>query len=59
MSAPGNSALIFTLLALFVACSGYAAGRVHQRNRTDEDREEAYRHGYDTASRSVFSLAAG
>src|SRR4051812_50185413 len=58
MTAPGNSVVIFALLALFVACAGYAAGRLHQRYQTDRDREEAYRDGYDTATRSVFSLAA-
>ncbi len=58
MTAPGNSALLITLLAVFVACSGYAAGRLHQRYQMDRDREEAYRDGYDTATRSVFSLAA-
>jgi hypothetical protein len=58
MNVPGNSTLLLTLLAVFVACTGYAAGRLHQRYRTDRDREEAYRQGYDTATRSVFSLAA-
>ncbi|MGX6603019.1 hypothetical protein ACWKSP_12900 [Micromonosporaceae bacterium Da 78-11] len=58
MTAPGNSALLFTLLALFVACSAYAAGRLHQRYQMHRDREDAYRDGYDTATRSVFSMAA-
>jgi hypothetical protein len=58
MTAPGNSALLITLLAVFVACSAYAAGRLHQRYQMERDREEAYRDGYDTATRSVFSLAA-
>ncbi|WP_433295958.1 hypothetical protein ACQP2F_37175 [Actinoplanes sp. CA-030573] len=58
MTAPGNSALLFTLMAVFVACCGYAAGRMHQRYQMEQDREEAYRDGYDTATRSIFSLAA-
>ena len=58
MTAPGDSVLIFILLALFVACSAYAAGRLHQRYQTARDREEAYRDGYETASSRVFSLAA-
>jgi hypothetical protein len=58
MTAPGNSALIFTLMAVFVACCGYAAGRLHQRYQMERDREEAYRDGYDSATRSIFSLAA-
>jgi len=58
MTAPGNTVLIVTLLAAFLACTGYAAGRLHQRRQTGRDRAEAYRDGYDTATRSVFSLAA-
>jgi hypothetical protein len=58
MNVPGNSVVLLTLLALFVACSGYAAGRLHQRFRTGRARDEAFREGYDTATRSVFSLAA-
>jgi hypothetical protein len=58
MTVPGNSALLLTLLAVFVIGTGYAAGRLHQWYRTGLDRDEAYRDGYDTATRSVFSLAA-
>ena len=58
MTAPGNSTVLVALLAAFLACSGYAAGRLHQRLRMGRDRDEAYREGYDTATRSVFSLAA-
>jgi len=58
MTAPGNSVVLFVLLAAFLACSGYAAGRLHQWFRTGQDRDEAYRDGYDTATRSVFSMAA-
>ena len=58
MTAPGNTVLIILLLAVFLACTGYAAGRLHQRRQTGHDREEAYRDGYETATRSVFSLAA-
>ncbi|MBM2621981.1 hypothetical protein JIG36_41415 [Actinoplanes sp. LDG1-06] len=57
MSAPGDTVLIVILVALFVACCGYAAGRVHQRYQLKRDREEAYRDGYETASDQVFSLA--
>jgi hypothetical protein len=58
MTAPGNSVVLFILLAAFLACTGYAAGRLHQWYRTGQDRDEAYRDGYDTATRSVFSMAA-
>jgi len=54
----GNSTLLMILLAALIAGTGYAAGRAHQRYRTGRDRDAAYRDGYDTASRSVFSLAA-
>ncbi|MBU2662681.1 hypothetical protein KOI35_04100 [Actinoplanes bogorensis] len=57
MNAPGDTVLIFLLLALFVACCAYAAGRVHQRYQLKRDRDEAYREGYETASNRVFSLA--
>jgi hypothetical protein len=52
------TAPLLTVLAVFIACTGYAAGRLHQWYRTDLDRDEAYREGYDTATRSTFSLAA-
>jgi hypothetical protein len=58
MNAPGNSILIIALVAVFVACCGYAAGRVHQRRQTGDDREAAYRDGYEKGSHSVFRLAA-
>jgi hypothetical protein len=58
MNAPGNSILIIALVAVFVACCGYAAGRVHQRRQTGGDREAAYRDGYEKGSHSVFRLAA-
>ena len=58
MTAPGNSTLVFSLLAVLVACTGYAAGRLHQWYRTGRDRDEAYRDGYDTGTRSTFSMAA-
>jgi hypothetical protein len=58
MTAPGNSPLILTLLAAFIACTGYAGGRLHQWYRMGRDRDDAFRDGYDTATRSVFTLAA-
>jgi hypothetical protein len=58
MTAPDNSPLILTLLAAFIACTGYAGGRLHQWYRMGRDRDDAFRDGYDTATHSVFSLAA-
>lgn len=52
------SATLLTVLAVIIACTGYAAGRLHQWYREGVDRDEAYREGYDTATRSTFSLAA-
>ncbi|RAK38167.1 hypothetical protein B0I29_105113 [Actinoplanes lutulentus] len=50
--------ILFVLLAVFVACCGYAAGRLHQRRQHGADRAEAYRDGYATGTSSVFSMAA-
>jgi hypothetical protein len=45
MTAPGNSVVLFVLLAAFLACTGYAAGRLHQWYRMGLERDEAYRDG--------------
>ncbi|MEV6595636.1 hypothetical protein AB0M36_02105 [Actinoplanes sp. NPDC051346] len=58
MTAPGHESLLISLLAACTACVGYAAGRLHQWYRMGLDRDEAYRDGYETATRSVFSTAA-
>lgn len=58
MTPPGDPILLITLLTLFLACCGYYAGRAHHRHQAEAEREEAYRDGYETATRSVFSLAA-
>ncbi|AGZ44976.1 hypothetical protein [Actinoplanes friuliensis] len=53
-----DNAVLITLLAALTAGAGYAAGRWHQWYRTGPERDEAYQAGYDTATRSVFSMAA-
>jgi hypothetical protein len=58
MTAPGNGILLTVLIVVLAASTGYAAGRIHQWYRTSLERDEAYRDGYDTATRSLFSLAA-
>lgn len=58
MTAPGNDIVLSVLLIAFTACTGYAAGRIHQWYRTALERDQAYRDGYDTATRSLFGLAA-
>jgi hypothetical protein len=49
---------LLVLLAVVITVTGYTAGRLHQWYRTTQDRDEAYREGYDTATRSTLSLAA-
>lgn len=54
---PGNPwfLFLFTIVLLIAAC--YAAGRLHQFYRQNTDRDHAFRNGYDTATKSLFSLA--
>ena len=56
MTAPGNSAIIITLIFMIIVTSGYSVGRIHQRNMDTSVREEAYRKGYDKMSHSLFSV---
>ncbi|GAA4930103.1 hypothetical protein [Actinoplanes utahensis] len=58
MNAPGDTILLVILAAALMACSGYAAGRLHQRRESGPEREAAYREGYDAATRDVFGMAA-
>lgn len=56
--APGNDVLI-ALLGMAVALSAaYACGRLQQWYRQTTDREDAFRDGYNTAARSLFTMAA-
>jgi hypothetical protein len=58
MTAPGNGFLLTVLMVVLTTSTGYAAGRIHQWYRTSLERDEAYRDGYDTATQSLFSVAA-
>jgi hypothetical protein len=58
MNAPGNGILLTLLMIVFTVSTGYASGRVHQWYRASMERDQAYREGYDTATRSLFSVAA-
>jgi hypothetical protein len=58
MTTPGDIALLIVLAAAVMACAGYAAGRLHQRRQAGPDLRDAYKTGYDAATRSVFSMAA-
>lgn len=49
-----NAGIAQIILMLFC----YAFGRLHQWYRTTAEREMAFRDGYDTATKSLFSLAA-
>jgi hypothetical protein len=58
MTTPGDIALLIVLAAALMACAGYATGRFHQRRQSGPDLRDAYKTGYDAATRSVFSMAA-
>jgi hypothetical protein len=58
MTTPGDIALLIVLAAALMAFAGYAAGRLHQRRQSGPDLRDAYKTGYDAATRSVFSMAA-
>ena len=57
MIAPGNTAVEIVLAMAFVIASGYAAGRIHQWYKFCLERDEAFRAGYNEASRSMFDMA--
>ncbi len=48
--APG----LATILLVFMT---YLAGRIHQFFKQTQEREQAYREGYNTATRALFGLA--
>lgn len=57
-TSPGNNYVLTLLGFLLIVTAAYAAGRLHQRLRTAEDRDDAYRDGYDQATQSMWALAA-
>lgn len=57
MNAPGNQILTTGLGMLMLIILCYVGGRLHQWYKHTMDREEAFRDGYNTATRSLFSLA--
>lgn len=56
MTAPGNDIIESLLGVLIVASCCYAAGRLHQWLRQGTERDDAFRQGYDSATRSLWSL---
>ena len=59
MIAPGNNFIQLILALAFVVASGYAAGRIHQWYKHGLERDDAFRNGYNEASRSMFDMAMG
>lgn len=58
MSSVSGSPFLTAGVGLFFAIAfSYAAGRVHQWTRQTMEREDAFRDGYNTATRALFSLA--
>lgn len=57
MSAPGNTLITTGLGVLMLVVVCYVGGRLHQWYKHTFEREEAFREGYDKATRSLFSLA--
>jgi hypothetical protein len=56
MIAPGNSFIQIALALAFVIASGYASGRIHQWYKHGLERDDAFREGYNEASRSMFDM---
>ncbi|HET6534369.1 MAG TPA: hypothetical protein VFH03_27625 [Actinoplanes sp.] len=56
MIAPGNSFIQLVLALAFVIASGYASGRIHQWYKHGLERDDAFREGYNEASRSMFDM---
>jgi hypothetical protein len=56
MIAPGNSFIQLALALAFVIASGYASGRIHQWYKHGLERDDAFREGYNQASRSMFDM---
>lgn len=57
MTPPENDVLQAVAIVLFAICLAYAAGRMHQWYLQALERDQAWRHGYDLAARSLFHLA--
>jgi hypothetical protein len=57
MTPPENDVLQAVAIVLFAICLSYAAGRMHQWYLHALERDQAWRHGYDLAARSLFHLA--
>jgi hypothetical protein len=56
MTAPGNDILFLVLTLSVLLSSAYAVGRIHQWHKYGLQRDEAYRIGYDKASRTIIGM---
>jgi hypothetical protein len=59
MTAPGNDLLFLVLTLSVLLSSAYAVGRIHQWHKYGLERDEAYRTGYDKASRTIIGMMTG
>lgn len=57
MTSPDSNLFTIIFGIVLLMSTMYAGGRVHQWYRQGADRDEAFRDGYDRATRSLFSLA--
>lgn len=58
MTSPGNNLLVLVLTLSVFLSSAYAIGRIHQWKKYGRERDEAYRIGYEKASRAIISVMA-
>lgn len=54
---PMNDFISWTFVVLLLITACYGIGRVHQWYRQGLERDDAFRDGYDKATRSLFGLA--
>lgn len=53
----GSELIAPTLAVILMGIFCYFVGRLHQYCRRAQDRDAAFQHGYDTATKSLFALA--
>jgi hypothetical protein len=58
MTAPGNEVIVLLLTLGVFLSSAYAIGRIHQWKKCGRERDEAYRNGYEKASRAIIGVLA-
>ncbi len=57
MNPPETGVVQAFFVLIFALCTSYSAGRLHQWYKHAHERDEAWRSGYDSATRSLFHLA--